>query len=135
MGAVVCSEKVAVPKGKHGTTFGGNPLSCAAALAAIGFMQENDLAAEAHCKGDYLVSQLQQPLRRVREIRTNLRWNKRGGPALHSGSGQTGPPASPDQVAATAQSVQDEYNTRDGGDASALSSLRGGRLHLPVCGP
>ncbi len=70
MGAVLCAEGIEVPVGRHGTTFGGNPLACAAAIAAIEFMQQENLAAQAREKGDYLVSKLRQlELKRVREIR------------------------------------------------------------------
>ena len=54
----------------HGTTFGGNPLAAAAALAAIEFMQDNQLARQAADKGDYLVEKLTANLPpRVREVR------------------------------------------------------------------
>ncbi len=35
MGAVLCSEKITSAAGKHGSTFGGNPLACAAASATL----------------------------------------------------------------------------------------------------
>jgi acetylornithine/succinyldiaminopimelate/putrescine aminotransferase len=70
VGAVLCSERVTPPTGRHGTTFGGNPLSCAAALAAIEAMIDEDLAAQAREKGDWLVARLREaPLGKVREIR------------------------------------------------------------------
>ncbi len=37
--------------GDHLTTFGGNPISCAASLANIEFMEDNDLAGQATAKG------------------------------------------------------------------------------------
>ncbi len=42
----------------HTTTTGGNPLACASALAAITVMIEEDLAAQAKSKGEYVLSQL-----------------------------------------------------------------------------
>jgi acetylornithine/LysW-gamma-L-lysine aminotransferase len=70
MGAVLCSDKIAVPVGKHGTTFGGNPLCCAAANAAIDYMVEHDLARQAVEKGKYLIGLLDPGhLSKVREIR------------------------------------------------------------------
>ena len=70
MGAVVCSNKIDVPAGKHGTTFGGNPLCCAAANAAIDFMIENQLAEQAQEKGEYFTEKLKKhPLRKIQEIR------------------------------------------------------------------
>ena len=51
MGALLCGERVVPGVGRHGTTFGGNPLACAAALAAIAFMEEEGLAHRAEEKG------------------------------------------------------------------------------------
>ncbi len=70
MGAVLCSEKVQAPVGKHGSTFGGNPLACAAAIAAIDFMLENRLDEQAREKGDYFIEKLKKhSFANVREIR------------------------------------------------------------------
>lgn len=70
MGAIVCSEKIQPPMGKHGSTFGGNPLACAAGIAAIDFMVSSGLADQAREKGDYFVGKLkQQSFSNVREIR------------------------------------------------------------------
>ena len=70
MGATLCSDKINVPAGKHGTTFGGNPLVCAAAIASIDFMIENDLCKQSVEKGNYFVEKLKQhELSKVREIR------------------------------------------------------------------
>ena len=70
MGAVLCSEKVSIPVGKHGTTFGGNALACAASLAAIEFMEKNRLAEQTAQKGEYLMKKLKGvELKMVREIR------------------------------------------------------------------
>lgn len=70
MGAVLCSDKVQAPVGRHGTTFGGNPLCCAAALAALDVMEEEKLAERARRLGDRLVARLRAaPLAKVREIR------------------------------------------------------------------
>ena len=51
LGAVLADDRVEVPPGKHGTTYGGNPLACAAALAAIGFMEDEGLAERAEVLG------------------------------------------------------------------------------------
>jgi len=70
MGAVLCSDKIEVPIGKHGSTFGGNPLACAAALAAIDFMIDNKLDIQAAEKGSYFMEKLNRyNSSRVREIR------------------------------------------------------------------
>jgi acetylornithine/LysW-gamma-L-lysine aminotransferase len=56
--------------GKHGTTFGGNPLSCAAALAAITFMEKENLAQQALEKGRYFAEHFPvKELRIVKELR------------------------------------------------------------------
>ena len=70
MGAVLCSENIEVPLGRHGTTFGGNPLSCAAAIASIDFMLEHKLDEQAKIKGEYFVNKLSQyNLDKIREIK------------------------------------------------------------------
>ena len=54
----------------HGSTFGGNPLACAASLAAIRYMQDNDLAGQAARKGQYFMDRLRQMNSpKVREVR------------------------------------------------------------------
>jgi LysW-gamma-L-lysine/LysW-L-ornithine aminotransferase len=70
MGAVLCSDKVKAPIGQHGSTFGGNPLVCAASMAAIDFMIDNQLDEAANKKGAFLVQKLiDAELLKVREIR------------------------------------------------------------------
>lgn len=70
IGAVMCSEEVQPAVGKHGSTFGGNPLACAAANAALDYMIEHDLAKLARDNGAYLRGLLERcPSSRVREIR------------------------------------------------------------------
>ncbi len=70
MGAVLCSDKVEIPAGKHGSTFGGNPLACAAAIAAINFMIANKLDIQATEKGKYFIEKLKKhEFSIVREIR------------------------------------------------------------------
>jgi 4-aminobutyrate aminotransferase/(S)-3-amino-2-methylpropionate transaminase len=46
--------------GDHLSTFGGNPVSCAAALANIEFMQKEDLPARAAETGHYTMSKLRE---------------------------------------------------------------------------
>ncbi len=70
MGAVLCDETINIPTGKHGSTFGGNPLACAAALAAIEFMAAHQLDEQAAHKGNYLVARLHNlKLSQIRAIR------------------------------------------------------------------
>ncbi len=58
MGAVLVNERVECPIGKHGTTFGGNPLACAAARTTLRILIEEDLVAAAARKGAYLFEAL-----------------------------------------------------------------------------
>jgi len=44
----------------HGTTFGGNPISCAAALATIETIRKEGLLKKARESGDYLLSRLRE---------------------------------------------------------------------------
>ena len=71
MGAVLIGKNVKnLTPGVHGSTFGGNPLSCAAAVAALTIMEEEDLAGQAEAKGGYLIEKLraiQSP--NIREVR------------------------------------------------------------------
>lgn len=71
IGAVLASEEVAagfVP-GSHGSTFGGNPLACAAALATLDVVESEDLAGRALRLG----GQLEAGLRRLAEEHTIAR--------------------------------------------------------------
>ncbi len=71
IGAVLIGEKVQnLTPGTHGSTFGGNPLSCAAALAALDVIEAENLAGQAAEKGAYLMGKLRlinSPL--IREVR------------------------------------------------------------------
>ncbi|MEN6410502.1 MAG: aminotransferase class III-fold pyridoxal phosphate-dependent enzyme, partial [Anaerolineaceae bacterium] len=56
--------------GGHGSTFGGNPLSCAAGVAALEAIEEEDLPRQAAEKGAYLMDKLRQiPSPMIREVR------------------------------------------------------------------
>lgn len=72
MGATLFGEKVgqALRQGCHGSTFGGNPLACAAALATLDVLDAEDLVAQAWQKGIYLIEKLcSLDLPSVREVR------------------------------------------------------------------
>ena len=71
MGAVLIGHKVQnLTPGVHGTTFGGNPLSCAAANAALSVMDEDDLPRQALVKGAYLMDKLRElDSVNIREVR------------------------------------------------------------------
>jgi acetylornithine/N-succinyldiaminopimelate aminotransferase len=58
--------------GNHGSTFGGNPLACAAALATIDIIEEERLMESAVKTGDFIRAELARQiggLKGVREIR------------------------------------------------------------------
>ena len=60
-GAIATTEKIAaalVP-GDHGTTFGGNPLACAAVTATLDEFAEKDIPAHVTEMGEYLAERLQ----------------------------------------------------------------------------
>jgi len=71
MGAVLIGHHVMnLTPGVHGSTFGGNPLACAAAVAALGVIEEEDLPRQALVKGAYLMDKLKQiESPNIREVR------------------------------------------------------------------
>ena len=71
MGAVLIGPNVKnLTPGVHGSTFGGNPLSCAAANAALDVMREEDLPGQAAAKGAYLMDKLKEiNSPNIREVR------------------------------------------------------------------
>jgi acetylornithine/LysW-gamma-L-lysine aminotransferase len=71
MGAVLLGERVAeLRPGLHGSTFGGNPLACAAALATLQVMEEERLPEKAAELGAYLLERLSAiPSPLIREVR------------------------------------------------------------------
>lgn len=70
IGAICATSEVAkaFSAGSHGSTFGGHPVSCAAALAQIEELLSRDLAGNAERVGDYLMERL-ATLPHVREVR------------------------------------------------------------------
>jgi acetylornithine/N-succinyldiaminopimelate aminotransferase len=72
VGAILSNEKVssAIDFGDHGTTFGGNPLACAASLATLSIIEEEGLLKNVKEKSAWLqdrIRQLEEP--RLKEIR------------------------------------------------------------------
>ncbi len=70
IGAVLADEKVSevfVP-GTHGTTFGGNPVACAAAKEVLSRVAEPEFLKEVNKKGDYIRSELMK-IGNVKEVR------------------------------------------------------------------
>jgi acetylornithine/LysW-gamma-L-lysine aminotransferase len=69
VGAVLLADSVPPEVGMHGSTFGGNPLACAASLAAIQAMQDEDMAGRAQRAGQRFRDGFDTGLDRVRELR------------------------------------------------------------------
>lgn len=60
MGAVLISPEFAPVYGQLGTTFGGNHLACAAALAVLDVMEQEELVETARQVGEYLMERLKE---------------------------------------------------------------------------
>lgn len=73
LGAMLVTEKLSngLPPGSHASTFGGNPLACAAGLAVLSIFDEERVVENCASVGDYLGARLE-------EIAS------RGGPVLDS---------------------------------------------------
>lgn len=74
MGAICLGTRVMesgrIAKGTHGSTFGGNPLACAAAITTLDIIEREDLPERAARLGTYMLGRLraiQSPL--IREVR------------------------------------------------------------------
>ena len=70
IGACLARESVAEAfhPGDHGTTFGGGPVVCAAALAVIEEVEERDLLGNCRARSSQLVDGLQQ-IKGIKEVR------------------------------------------------------------------
>lgn len=64
VGACLANDNVAeyVEPGVHGSTFGGNPLACATALAVLETIETEMLCEKATANGEYLMTRLQAAL-------------------------------------------------------------------------
>jgi acetylornithine/LysW-gamma-L-lysine aminotransferase len=70
MGAVLCSDAVKVPMKSHTSTFGGNPLACAAALASLEVIEREKLPERAKTLGEYFLTELRSMKSpKIREVR------------------------------------------------------------------
>ena len=74
MGAMLCTESAAraITPGMHGTTFGGNPLACAVAIAVVDTLRDENILAHVREVGDYFIAQLgalQAKYASIREVR------------------------------------------------------------------
>jgi acetylornithine/N-succinyldiaminopimelate aminotransferase len=70
IGAICTSEKVGKTfnPGAHGTTYGGNPVCCAAAYAQINYMIKHKLGDNAAAVGSYFMEKLKS-LPHAKEVR------------------------------------------------------------------
>lgn len=68
IGGVLVSSKIPAKHKMLGTTFGGNHLACAAAIAVLEIISNENLVEESLQKGKYLVQKLNE-IPRVKEIR------------------------------------------------------------------
>ena len=60
MGGVLISPNFKPVYGQLGTTFGGNHLACAAALAVLDVFEEEHLVENARVVGDYLINEIKK---------------------------------------------------------------------------
>ena len=68
MGGVLISPKFAPVYGQLGTTFGGNHLACAAAIAVLEIFEQENLVENARKVGEYLMEELKQ-IPGIKEVR------------------------------------------------------------------
>jgi acetylornithine aminotransferase/acetylornithine/N-succinyldiaminopimelate aminotransferase len=74
MGAMLCNEEAAKAfhPGMHGTTFGGNPLACAAAIAVIDTINRDGILVHVTEVGSYFIARLKELAKShdaIREVR------------------------------------------------------------------
>ena len=70
IGACLCNKKLAdvMSAGSHGTTFGGNPIACAAAKEVLSRVTTPEFLAEVREKGEYIKKELEK-IGNVKEVR------------------------------------------------------------------
>jgi acetylornithine/N-succinyldiaminopimelate aminotransferase len=68
VGGIIISPKIQPAYGMLGTTFGGNHLACAAGLAVLEVIEQDNLMQNAAEVGSYLISELKK-LKQVKEVR------------------------------------------------------------------
>ena len=73
LGAILAKDEASVfAAGEHGSTFGGNPLACAAGYATLKFIIDHDIAGNAREVGQYLTKGLEN-LKQKYEFVTDVR--------------------------------------------------------------
>ncbi len=60
IGGVLIAPHIQAKYGLLGSTFGGNPMACAAALAVLEVIEKEELIANAAAMGDYLMAELRK---------------------------------------------------------------------------
>lgn len=77
LGAILASEELFAtfldPPLSHLTTFGGNPVSCAAAIAAFDVIRREGLVEAAAAQGEYLLDRLRSLQQQFPEVVTDVR--------------------------------------------------------------
>jgi acetylornithine aminotransferase len=68
VGGIIISPKIQPAYGMLGTTFGGNHLACAAGLAVLEIIEQDNLMQNAATIGEYLIKELTK-LEQVKEVR------------------------------------------------------------------
>lgn len=70
IGACLCTERLGsvLGAGMHGSTFGGNPVVCAGALAVLERIKEDGFLAGVQAKGEYLKNKL-QAMEQIEQVR------------------------------------------------------------------
>lgn len=68
IGGIMIAPHIHSSHGMLGTTFGGNPLACAAALAVLEVMEQEDLMTNADSMGAYLTAKL-EALKGIQNVR------------------------------------------------------------------
>ncbi len=75
LGALIAKEKIAsaYKPGDHGTTFGGNPVACSAALAFLTVLEEDELLGECQKKSKYFRGSLEQLKKKYPDLIKEIR--------------------------------------------------------------
>ncbi|MCJ7769789.1 MAG: aspartate aminotransferase family protein, partial [Dehalococcoidales bacterium] len=73
IGAILARERASVfSVGEHGSTFGGNPIACAAGYATLKFIIDNNIAENARLMGQHLAAGLEE-LKQKYDFTTDVR--------------------------------------------------------------